>query len=90
MMKSVRARFKVDSVFSTAAEGEVCLGPIPGAPEDKELFVGTPRGGIKLLSVKTAVVELMKPGTEFYVDFTPAGPKTQPQGAAKRTADRKR
>jgi hypothetical protein len=70
----VRAKFKVQSVTET--EGglkSVKLHPVTsGSPENAEFFKWTPCGSIDLGTINPEAAEQFKPGTEFYVDFTPA------------------
>lgn len=71
---SIRAKFKVQSVTET--EGglkSVKLFPVTsGSPENAEFFKWTPSGAIDMGTINPVAAEQFKPGTEFYVDFTPA------------------
>ena len=78
----VRAKFKVhNSTPYNGSDGRpsgyrVALSPVYDsnpASENAKFYQATPWGEIILGTVKPAVGEVLKPGAEFYVDFTPAG-----------------
>lgn len=72
-MKTVRAKFKVQSVTETEGGLKTAsLQPVSsGSPENAEFFKWTPSGSIQLGTINPAAAEQFKPGTSFYVDFTP-------------------
>ena len=70
---TVRAKFKVESVSNTVNGASIELKPVTcGSPENESFFKWTPWGDIKIGTINAAAAEQFKPGTEFYVDFTPA------------------
>ena len=71
---SVRAKFKVISVTEHEAGLKfVKLAPVTGgSPENEKFFKYTPSGTIEMGTINPSVAEQFKPGTTFYVDFTPA------------------
>jgi hypothetical protein len=72
---SVRAKFKVTSITYTEVNGAaVALSPvISGSKENEDFFKWTPSGEIRLSTINEDAAVQFKPGTQFYVDFTPAG-----------------
>jgi hypothetical protein len=74
---AVRCKFKVDSVETPDAEGNVStvrLSPVyDGCEENKQFFRWTPSGSISFGTVNAAAAKQFEAGKEFYVDFTPAG-----------------
>lgn len=70
---TVRAKFRVETVTQTIHGFTVDLKPVTGgSPENERFFKWTPSGEIKMGTVNAEAAEQFKPGTEFYVDFTPA------------------
>lgn len=75
---TVRAKFKVQSVTynapaGTEQPGSVILAPVTaGSEENKTFWKYTPSGRIEMQVSNMAALSEFKPGTEFYVDFTPA------------------
>lgn len=72
----VRAKFRVHNVKDMGASGSVVeLHPVYSSDpnsENAKFYNATPWGSVQLGTVNPAVAEQFKPGTEFYVDFTPA------------------
>lgn len=70
---SVRAKFKVDSVTTNEHGGSIKLLPVThGSEENEKFFKWTPYGQIEIGTVNEDALKQFKPGTEFYVDFSPA------------------
>lgn len=70
---AVRAKFKVDRVSQTVNGTEVDLSPVTcGSPENEQFFKFTPYGSLKMGVVGAEVADQFKPGSVFFVDFTPA------------------
>ena len=71
---SVRAKFKVDSVTRHAGgSAEISMSPVTsGSEENKAFWKYTPGGQLKMSCMNPEATEQFEPGTEFYVDFTPA------------------
>jgi hypothetical protein len=79
-MKSVRAKFKVQSITTTlhwqadkGHMGTVRLQPVSGgSDENKRFYEATPAGQIELGTLNQEALAMFVIGQEFYVDFTPA------------------
>ena len=76
---TVRGKFKVDSVTNHATSGpdyvyaEIKMSAVyTGTPEDNSYSKATPTASLTMAVTVPEVVELFKPGTFFYADFTPA------------------
>lgn len=70
---AVRAKFRVNCVVPSGDGARVDLHPVYDSnpeSENGQFYKATPWGHITLGTVNPAVAEQMKPGTEFYVDFT--------------------
>lgn len=75
MSKSVRCKFKVDSV--EPAEGEAVAtvrmsAVTTGSAENEAFWKYTPSGQLVFSTINLAAAEQLKPGAEFYIDITPA------------------
>lgn len=74
---SIRAKFKVVSVELFAAtispSARVKLAPEydHGIPEDQSFAKATPSGSFEMHTTNPAVLHLLQPGAEFYIDLTP-------------------
>ena len=70
---SVRAKFKVVSRTQLEKGYVVKLQAVSsGSDENKTFFMRTPTATVDMQAVADAVAAKFDPGTEFYVDFTPA------------------
>lgn len=73
-MKTVRAKFKVQSVTNYEFGKDVTLNAICGKEgENADFTKATPLGNIKIsISSGVPAAEFFEPGKEVYVDFTSA------------------
>ena len=72
-MTTVRAKFNCISVTNTKDGATVKLSPvINGSDENKEFYRYTPGGEISLSTINTHAAKQFIPGSDYYVDFTPA------------------
>lgn len=74
-MSTVRAKFRVHCSVPQGDGFRIDLSPVYDSNPESEngrFYKATPWGQITLGTVNPAVAEHLKPGTEFYVDFTPA------------------
>lgn len=73
----IRAKFKVETRTELANGGFVVklLPVIEGSEENKQFFKWTPGGAIDLMTINAEAGARLKPGTQFYVDFTEAVPQ---------------
>jgi hypothetical protein len=72
-MTIMRAKFKVEEVTHNTQGHSVRLTPVTGgSPENEQFFKWTPWGDIKIGTINADVASQLKPGQQFYVDFTPA------------------
>lgn len=70
---NVRAKFECVERTETAEGFSVKMLPVTGgSPENEQFYKWTPAGSILLSTVNKSAGEAFKPGTKFYVDFTPA------------------
>jgi len=68
----VRAKFHCHSVLDNGPGKTIELAPVySGSDENKQFFAATPGGSVHLYCVNPDAAAQFKPGTEFYVDFTP-------------------
>lgn len=81
-LTTVRAKFKVHNATPyNGADGQptgyrIAMSPVYDSnpeSENAKFYNATPWGEIVLGTVNPAVGEALKPGAEFYLDFTPAG-----------------
>jgi hypothetical protein len=74
-MHSVRAKFRIESRTETATGFQVKLEAVYDSNPESEngkFFRYTPSASITMQTINPAAAEMFKPGTEVYVDFTPA------------------
>ncbi len=72
-MTAVRAKFKVEEVTQSTQGHSVRLTPVSGGSlENEQFFKWTPWGEIKIGTINAEAAAQFTPGTQFYVDFTPA------------------
>lgn len=73
-MKSVRAKFKVESITKSSYGTSVKMHPVhSGSEENKSFSDYTPAGNIDMLiSPGKPAAEMFEVGKEFYIDFTAA------------------
>jgi antitoxin component YwqK of YwqJK toxin-antitoxin module len=69
----VRAKFRLEEKTYYPNGGKLVFQPVvDGSQENKEFFKYTPSGKIEMQVVSDKVLDMMKPGEEYYIDFTPA------------------
>jgi hypothetical protein len=74
---SIRGKLRVDSTTHYATnpgyiQVEVKMNAVyTGIPEDNTYAQATPSASLTMVVTIPEVVEVFKPGTYFYVDFTP-------------------
>lgn len=71
---TVRAKFRcVQTTENDGGTKSVKLRAVSsGSDENKQFFQYTPSGDIDLAILNPAAAAAFKPGTEYFVDFTPA------------------
>lgn len=77
MSTVTRAKFKVENRTETTSGFTVHLTPVYDAnpqSENGRFYKYTPAGKIELQTINGDAAAMFKPGTEVYVDFTPANP----------------
>jgi len=70
----IRAKFSVQQISRSTYGHSVRLQPVTsGGEENRAFYAATPAGQLEMSGLKQEVVDLFgEPGSEFYVDFTPA------------------
>lgn len=77
----VRAKFRVDCVQTHNYKGyegyKILMSPVTRTPDDPDsentrFWTATPSGKLEIDTTNKAVLAQFTPGSEHYVDFTPA------------------
>lgn len=68
----MRCKVRCESITESTNGHSVQFFPVSGgSKENEQFFKYTPSGDIRLSIVNPAVVEQLKVGAQYYVDFTP-------------------
>ncbi len=72
---SFRAKFKVQSVLQYEGGEAIKAAPVTNcSDENKSFSTYTPSGSLDISITNPALTGVLKPGQEFYLDFTPVDP----------------
>lgn len=73
-MKTIRAKFTVQSITRTRDALELKMAPVVGAQGDENHTWSkyTPSGELRMLITNPGVGEDIAPGQEYFIDLTPA------------------
>jgi hypothetical protein len=73
-MEKFRAKFRLSTETKGEGEGKkLTFYPVQdtGIPEDQQFHKYTPSGTLEMFVTNQAILESVKPGDQFYIDFTP-------------------
>ena len=69
----MRAKFRVEHVKHYSESEEAVMHAVyGGSPENNQFSVATPSGELRMHINNPAALDLLKPGKEYYLDFTEA------------------